>query len=100
MVGRTIKPTKAQVARFEALKALGCICCKKLGIQRDPEIHHIVEGMRRLGHDFTLPLCVMHHRMTGGLFGPSIADGSKLFNARWGTQRELLAEVNELLKCS
>ena len=93
------KPTKAQVKRFERMVEMGCICCKKLhGYWVMPEIHHIVEGSRRLGHDFTLPLCIHHHRIPCEEFGPSIASGSKLFSARWGTQRELLAEVNRLLE--
>jgi hypothetical protein len=95
----TGKPTKAHVARFNKLQKLGCICCMKLGYWQHPEIHHIVEGMRRLGHEFTLPLCKMHHRDTrlGEFWGPSIADGSKAFARKWGTQRELLAEVNRLI---
>lgn len=95
----TGKPTKAQQERFKKLHELGCICCKKLGFWQFPEIHHIVEGMRRLGHDWTLPLCKMHHRDRGlsDFWGPSIADGSKAFAKRWGTQRELLREVNNLI---
>lgn len=90
--------TKAHETRFRLLQKLGCICCKKLGRWSPPEIHHLVEGSRRLGHEFTLPLCYWHHRHPGTEdFGPSIADGSKVFAKRWGTQRELLAEVNELL---
>lgn len=96
----TGKPTKAHVARFEKLHNIGCICCLKLGMHRTPEIHHIVEGSRRLGHEFTLPLCPSHHRFQSIKalpFGPSIADGTKLFHAHWGTQRELLEEVNRLI---
>jgi hypothetical protein len=97
----TGKPTKADVERFEKLQALGCICCRlQVGMIATPvEIHHIVSGGRRKGHQFTLPLCIWHHRgiITWGALGPSLAHGSKPFHEHFGTQMELLAKVNALL---
>lgn len=92
--------TKSDEIRFNKLHQLGCICCRKAGSGfRAPDIHHIIDGGRRMGNKFTLPLCPEHHRFksTGAVEGPSLADGSKLFHARFGTQRALLAEVNKLI---
>jgi hypothetical protein len=107
----TGKPTKAQQKRFERLKQLGCIACRKEGLVIFPvEIHHMnlggKAGQKRLGHDFTIPLCAWHHRGTnvhpGGVcltltLGPSLAKQSKLFRETYGTDDELLAEVNAML---
>ncbi len=112
----TGKPTKAQVERFEALKELGCIACiKTLGIRAlhcgPTEIHHLnlggKAGQKRLGHDFTIPLGPWHHRAVLALgwtssesarfYGPSLAKQSKAFRERYGSDGELLAEVNKLI---
>jgi hypothetical protein len=64
------------------------------------EIHHIIEGGKRKGHYFTLPLCVPHHR--------GRSDGSVLpyvsrhpykarFEAAYGSEDELLEYVKGLL---
>ncbi len=94
--------TKADRERFEKLQRLGCVCCRKAGSgYRAPDIHHVLSGGRRMGHQYTLPLCPDHHRWpghkNGAVVGPSLADGSKKFEAYWGTQLELLAEVNALI---
>lgn len=92
--------TKAFEKRVEALHRIGCVCCRKAGSgHRAPDIHHILSGGFRMGDMFTLPLCPEHHRIpsTGSVVGPSLADGSRVFAAKWGTQLELLAEVNALI---
>jgi hypothetical protein len=86
--------------RFMKLRELGCILCRLAGSgYRAPDIHHVLSGGRRIGNQATLPLCPEHHRYpsTGAVIGPSLADGSKLFAARWGSQLDLLAEVNKLI---
>lgn len=97
--------SKADLKRYRKLQDLGCICCYILGLPGVPgDIHHVVEnGYRRLsgGNKSTLCLCPFHHRGVGNgnsFFGPSLADGSKPFHRYWGTQGELLAKVNELLR--
>lgn len=94
----TGKPTKAQERRFRQLQDMGCIVCSLFfGAYRAPDIHHILSGGRRRGHDFTLPLCPEHHRLPTGYYGPSLAGGTRAFEKAWGTQEELLAKVNEAL---
>jgi len=93
-------PTKADLERFRKLQELGCICCLYAGSgYRAPDIHHCLSGGRRMGHQYTLPLCPEHHRIpsTGAVVGPGLADGSRVFAAKWGTQTELLNEVNRLI---
>lgn len=94
--------------RFDRLSEVGCICCRRHGYKVAPEIHHLVEGMRRLGDDYTIPLCAYHHRGVGmslsaieNIFGPSRHhDGRRAFEKHWGTEKELLAEVNDLIGVS
>jgi hypothetical protein len=95
-----VRATKADLRRFLKLVEIGCIACRKAGSgYRAPDIHHVLRGGRRIGHQATLPLCPNHHRWPsdGSVVGPSLADGSKLFAAKFGTQQQLLAEVNKLI---
>jgi len=105
-------PTKAQQARHEALREMGCICCWNFhGRKMWAEIHHIVDkGYRRHsgGHDATLPLCSWHHRGVNAFgftaaqmtadFGPSLALSKREFVRVFGTERQLLETVNAMLE--
>lgn len=87
---------------------LGCCACAVLGIPNHQQIecHHILDGGRRMGHRFTIPLCKGHHQ---GAFTEtqkvelnhfqlvSIASGRKLFKAVYGTERKLCEKVDFLL---
>lgn len=97
--------SKADLKRYDKLVRHGCVCCKALGFYSVPEIHHIVDkGYRKHsgGNQATLPLCPTHHRGapagTNEVTGPALSDGSKVFEACWGTQRQLLDKVNRELK--
>lgn len=101
------KPTKAQTERYQALQDYGCMCCRKIGLIEQAEIHHITEGYR-LGNDFTLPLCPWHHRgmpphgftskkRAAKIYGPSLAENKKLFVEIYGTEKQLLEEINRWL---
>lgn len=103
----TGKPTKANLQRFALFQEIGCICCRLDGRGREPaDVHHLVEGGKRLGHNFTIPLCVWHHRGqienmnardATEIYGPSLANGSKPFVAKYGTEKELLEITNMAL---
>jgi hypothetical protein len=97
--------------RYSALHAIGCIICHIQGFEwTQAEIHHLVDnGYRKLsgGNQATIPLCAWHHRgepvmdqtiryMVASR-GPSMALESKFFAATFGTQRELLARVNDMI---
>ena len=102
MVGKTKTITRAHKERFGKLQDLGCICClNERSGYRAPDIHHITLTGRRLGHDYTIPLCPYHHRGVIGSHevfrGPSLADGKKPFVDYFGTEQELLEQVNKLI---
>ncbi len=95
--------------RFMRLQDIGCICCLKEGLKDVPvDVHHIVDkGYREHsgGHSATLPLCPWHHRGVPpsgftedtAVFaaGPSLALHKRRFIRTYGTERELLAEVDK-----
>lgn len=99
---------KADSIRIGRMMLLGCCACAVLGIPNHLQIecHHILDGGRRMGHRFTIPLCKGHHQ---GYFTAdqqlilkvkqlvSIGDGRKLFVEVYGTERELLERVDHLL---
>lgn len=111
--------TKAEQARFDQMKEMGqCVACYQLGIHGWGyiEIHHLLSGNKRIGHMATVSLCQWHHRGVwesgfdhkqesyfrsiekyAGLYGPSLAHGSKPFRAKFGSDMELLALQNALL---
>ncbi len=95
-----------------AVKALPCVACEiefpdGRSVCGLTEVHHLLSGNKRRGHMFVLPLGAWHHRGVCGdpnrlsdmrcWYGPSLAEGSKPFRARYGTDDELLARVNALL---
>jgi len=98
---RRIKPpTKAQQRRHDRLREWGCICCHIEGQPGTPaEIHHINDCGRNISQDHVLPLCAYHHRGVIADFrlyrGPSLADGKRPFVAHYGTELDLLDEVNK-----
>lgn len=103
--------TKAEQARFDAIKSGHCIPCYLRGIdlrgQGLVEVHHLLSGGRRIGHMATVGACCWHHRAAPFAFcsheemrehyGPSLAEGSKPFHAAFGSDAELLAIQNQLL---
>ena len=90
---------KADRAHLDRLATLGCIVCHNEGFgHSSANIHHIrhQQGMsRRAPHTEAIPLCPQHHQH-GGL-GVAIHSGRQTWEAKYGTERELLAQVRELL---
>lgn len=112
MITSTGKPTKAEQARFNRMKDdADCMACRQRGLKSNfIEIHHHLSGGRRIGHHATVSLCLWHHRgeplreygyntrkATREVYGPSVADGSKLFEPVFGTDAEMLAMQNAVL---
>jgi hypothetical protein len=87
--------TKAQKERIARVLALGCCICGLETHGSPLEVHHLISGGKRMGHDFTVCLCRYHHRGIGyhrRLMidrGPSLAHGSKLFTEAYGSQQNL-----------
>ena len=88
--------------RFNALAEYGCVVCRNAGYGRTwPEIHHICghgySGMgKRASDEHTIPLCPVHHRFSMQGAVAYHADPKK-FEKRYGTQSELLDQVNREL---
>lgn len=92
-------PTIAEKAWIRAIVDFGCCACFIDGHQGTPAlVHHIVEGNRRLGHRFTLPLCPGHHQPDSRSGKISLHPGvNKRFTALYGTERGLLARLERRL---
>lgn len=76
---------------------LGCVVCRNLGLGPTPaQIHHIREGQglsQRASHFLVIPLCLMHHNF--GQHGESFHAGPERFEAKYGSELELLAQTFE-----
>lgn len=111
----TGKPTKAEAARFDAIREIGCIVAKKLNLGFVPaEIHHLTiggrHGAKRRGHEFTIGLNPWSHRgvpfngMTAAqcaeLFKYSYAAHPRAFREAFGGDEALLALQNQLLEAA
>jgi hypothetical protein len=91
-MGPSKTPTKAEREWMDCIAELGCIACRKDGEQSPASVHHIIQGNRRLGHLFTLPLCYQHHQGDGRKV-PSVHFTKRTFAARYGSELDLLAEL-------
>lgn len=78
---------------------LGCVVCRNLGFGASPaEVHHLRSGVgagQRSDHRRSLPLCPPHHRNGG--YGVAIHAGRKAWEKNYGTEEELLIQVQEEL---
>lgn len=92
-------PTLEEAQWMADIVELGCICCILDGLQpRETAVHHILSGGRRKGHLFTLPLCPGHHQhdTASGLIARHPFKAR--FEARYGTEAELLERVRLKIK--
>jgi len=89
-MGPSKPPNKAEREWMSAIAELGCVACRQDGISSPASVHHIVQGNRRLGHLFTLPLCYLHHQGDGRQV-PSVHFAKRTFVQRYGSELELLA---------
>jgi hypothetical protein len=92
---------KSEKQRFMNLQEIGCIVCRITGLGiTPPEIHHLIEGGRRLGNGHTIPLCLLHHRGGNNTAEYVSRHPHKAeFEKRYGTEVELLEKTNELIEC-
>ena len=91
--------TKAEKHHMARVAALGCIVCRNLGYEGSPaDLHHPRLGVgagRRSSHYDVIPLCPLHHRT--GVRGIAIHAGRETWEAKYGTEAELLAQTRALL---
>lgn len=91
-------PRKAERTYLDRVAALGCACCRRLGLGATPaEIHHPRKGAgmgQRAAHRDAIPLCPEHHRGNTGIHGL----GVKRFAVVYGfDEAELTRETQALL---
>lgn len=95
------RPPTAEEARFMGrMGSLPCIACLKDGWRNEVISLHHLDGRTKPGaHLLVLPLCGPHHQQDDSdPRGRISVHGRKAtFEARYGTQRELLAECIEML---
>lgn len=75
------------------VREIGCIIC-----ERPASIHHIRAGVgvgQKSGEYDVLPLCPDHHQHGG--YGVAFHAGKVAWECAFGTERELLKKVKELL---
>ena len=86
---------KAEREHMGVIAGLFCIVCRNLRLGESPaEVHHVrflAGGGQRAGNLETIPLCPMHHRLGG--FGVAIHAGRKTWEAKYGTEAELLEQT-------
>lgn len=86
--------------RANKLRELGCIVCiNEFGTYTPPAIHHI-DGQSKPGcHQKTIPLCPRHHqhKSNSGQWVSRHGDGRAAFEEAYGTEQELLEQVNGLI---
>ena len=92
-MARKKPPTKAEREHMSRVASLGCWVCSQ-----PANVHHIRPkglGMGvRSSHYDTIPLCREHHQ---GKF--SIHNCKKEFEAKFGTEHEILQKVKERIQC-
>lgn len=90
---------KAEAEFQRRVRELGCIACYvDMHIFSNAEIHHMLSGGRRMGEMFVLGLCPPHHR--GGRDDNECVSrdhNQRRFEAKYGTEAELLRLTNELV---
>ncbi len=77
---------------------IGCIVCLHQGYDSPAELHHprFNAGMgQRSSHNDVIPLCHHHHRNGG--YGVAYHAGRVAFEEAYGTEKELLSEIKEML---
>jgi hypothetical protein len=92
--------TKAEREFQHAVCGLGCIACRKDGHENPFVSPHHIDGRTKPGaHMKVIPLCAGHHQDGTGPDKSMIAvhPYKARFEAKYGRQEQLLAEVMELL---
>lgn len=91
--------TKEERKHYDKLSQLGCIVCHNLNYGFSPaHIHHIRHGAgagQKSHWSKAIPLCALHHQHGG--YGVALHAGQKEFEKRYGTETQLLEQVNKLL---
>lgn len=94
-------PTAEESRFMDRMGALPCIACRKDGWTNHAISLHHIDGRTKPGaHFLVLPLCAPHHQPddTDPRGRISLHGRKATFQARYGTERELLAECIEIIE--
>lgn len=83
---------------YKDLSTIGCIVCANNGLHSPCEIHHLLDGGRRIGDLVSVGLCKLHHR--GGYNGPDYVSRHpyrKEFERRYGSEQDLYEQTKRLV---
>jgi len=94
-----VTPTAEEADRMARVVAWGCVACRI--DRREPRptaIHHLLRGGVRMGHRYTIGLCDPgHHKDGAGAGLTSRHPWKSRFEARYGSELQLLALTDEAL---
>ncbi len=94
--------TKDEKLHLDRVQQLGCIVCRLEYKWYSPaEIHHIIDGNKRKGHFYVLPLCPSHHRGgSDGVGGQYVSRHpyKARFEDKYGQESDLLGHVQDRLR--
>ena len=89
--------TARERAHMDAVAAIGCLICRRIGTYSPALIHHVrsINGQRiTRNHMLVIPICWRHHSADSP---DGFHHGSKPWQAAHGTEAELLEEVRTIL---
>ena len=95
-----MNPTKAEKQYWDEVASLGCIACRIDGYRNQlVSIHHCHGRTKKGAHMLVLPLCAGHHQNGTGNDKNMLAihPFKRQFEAKYGSQEELMKKVNDLL---
>lgn len=86
-------------AWLDLIDGFGCIVCRLFHNVKTPAaVHHIIEGGRRKGHLWSIPLCDPgHHQGSPTPEKISRHPNKKAFERAYGTEYELLEKLKQIL---
>lgn len=89
--------TKDERLWIDAIAQMGCCVCLRLGWgPTSGEVHHLLNGGQRIGHLYSIPLCMPgHHRGGDGKNKISRHPWKVRFEIAYGTEAELLKWTQE-----
>ncbi len=84
---------------MSAISELGCIVCRMtMSVTSPSEVHHLYGKTKPDSHLFSIPLCYLHHRAgEDNDLVTSRHPHKRRFEARYGTEEELLQRTRELI---
>ena len=96
MKGRS--PTKEEREWMNSAAEFGCVVCHiDLGVFSPAAIHHLSGKTKPGAHLLSFGLCPRHHQIPGPGYVSRHGDGKARFEARYGSESELLEFVRAKL---